>query len=380
MRLVGTYYETYIRLNVPTGIPENAVVTNAILQLDVCSVTGGCVYVNLYKVTGAWDAATLTYNTRPSFNATAVDYCRIGGNTSFDWDVTSLAEQWRSNPSTNYGVRLAMSDSDGTSPCVTFRSERYGSGYTPCFIVTYKDTKGIEDYYSYYSSSADLAGNGQINAFTGNLCFIHSSLSTTDEILPYSVSLVYNSCLAGKEYASNNDVLTALTASPTGKGFKLSFDETICTYVVDNIYEDKYFVWADADGTEHYFSEYDYTWVEGDSTLSGYCDEDCLGLYLDEEYANEFSDEVIGYFIYDDAHIKKHFNAQGLLDYVEDANGNIRRFTRTNGRVTGISLEPKGSASFNQLTFSYFSATRRLTYATNVQSGMQARFLLFQYL
>ncbi len=90
-----------------------------------------------------------------------------------------------------------------------------------------KDTKGIEPYYSFYSSSADLAGSGSVNSFTGNLCFMHSSLSTTDEILPYTVSLAYNSCLYDQYYTSAGHVITPMTSSSLGKGFKASYDETI---------------------------------------------------------------------------------------------------------------------------------------------------------
>ena len=81
-----------------------------------------------------------------------------------------------------------------------------------------KDTKGIEPYYSFYSSSADLAGSGSVNSFTGNLCFMHSSLSTTDEILPYTVSLAYNSCLYDQYYTSAGHVITPMTSSLSWQG------------------------------------------------------------------------------------------------------------------------------------------------------------------
>ena len=362
----GTY-ETYVRMKTLPTLPQNAAITKAYLTMMVTNVTGGCVYVNAYRITALWNANSLTYANRPAYNSTPIDYERIGGTTSFEWDITTLVSQWMSSKYANYGVLLSISGSDGASPLVTFKSER-SSAFWPSFVITYKDTKGIEPYYSFYSSSADLAGSGSVNSFTGNLCFMHSSLSTTDEILPYTVSLAYNSCLYDQYYTSAGHVITPMTSSSLGKGFKASYDETIKHIQLDN--GDEYYVWADADGTEHYFSLCSFTWVNADT--QGFCDEDGLGLYLDEEYAGNNYDTAVGYILSDDTGNKKHFDTSGYLDYVEDANGNIRKFIRnTAHKVTSVSLKPYNSSEFTQLTMTYSSAGNLIRIG-NVQTGLIA--------
>lgn len=360
-------YETYVRMKTLPTLPQNAAITKAYLTMMVTNVTGGCVYVNAYRITALWNANSLTYANRPAYNSTPIDYERIGGTASFEWDITTLVSQWMSSKYANYGVLLSMSGSDGASPLVTFKSER-SSAFWPSFVITYKDTKGIEPYYSFYSSFADLAGSGSVNALTGNLCFMHSSLSTTDEILPYTVSLAYNSCLYDQYYTSAGHVITPMTSSSLGKGFKASYDETIKHIQLDN--GDEYYVWADADGTEHYFSLCSFTWVNADT--QGFCDEDGLGLYLDEEYAGNNYDTVVGYILSDDAGNEKHFDASGYLDYVTDTNGNTRKFIRNSShKVTSISIKPHNSAEFTQLLMTY-SSSGNLVRISSSQTGLVA--------
>ena len=145
-------------------------------------------------------------------------------------------------------------------------------------------------------------------------------------------------------------------------------DETIKHIQLDN--GDEYYVWADADGTEHYFSLCSFTWVNADT--QGFCDEDGLGLYLDEEYAGNNYDTAVGYILSDDTGNKKHFDTSGYLDYVEDANGNIRKFIRnTAHKVTSVSLKPYNSSEFTQLTMTYSSAGNLIRIG-NVQTGLIA--------
>lgn len=214
-----------------------------------------------------------------------------------------------------------------------------------------------------------MAGSGQINALTGNLAFIHSSISTTDEIMPYTVSMTYNSCLSG-QYYQNGHVITPIESPSIGMGFKLSCDETI-KQINKNEY-DELFVWADADGTEHYFSWQDYQ--VANETVSGLCDEDGLGLYLEPEYNDIANDYTIqGYMLSDEAGNKKHFDSAGYLDYIEDTNGNRRIFTRnSNHQVIYISFKPSNDSSFDQIQMRYASSSGLLAGIRNLQTGLTA--------
>jgi RHS repeat-associated protein len=346
------------------NLPSNATIVDAKLKMSVTGVSNGPVYIGIYRVTSSWSADLLTYSSKPTHYSTPIDYQKVGGAVSFEWDITTLMNQWKSGTYPNYGVLLSMMNTSDSLSLITFKSER-ASTTVPSFVITYRDTKGVEPYYSYYSSGADLAGTGKVNAFTGNLAFIHSSISTTDEILPYTISLAYNSCLSGKNYDGQN-VITPISSASTGKGFKLSFDETVKKIVLEN--GDELYVWADADGTEHYFSVFDYVWVDED--LSGYCDEDGLGLYLSVESEDGSG---TGYLMTDDTGNKKHFDDEGYLDYVEDSNGNRRFFQRDeNNKVISISLDLCDGTEFTQLQLTYTSANGVLKTVTSVQTGLTA--------
>lgn len=188
--------------------------------------------------------------------------------------------------------------------------------------------------------------------------------------MPYTVSMTYNSCLGGQYYKSNY-VITPIESPSTGMGFKMSYDETIKQ--INQNENDELFVWADADGTEHYFSWQDFK--VANKTVRGLCDEDGLGLYLEPEYndvANDYS--IQGYMLSDEVGNKKHFDSAGYLDYIEDTNGNRRIFVRStiDHKVESISLSPHMSDdSFMQLQMTY-SPSGMLNKITNTQTGMIA--------
>lgn len=79
--------------------------------------------------------------------------------------------------------------------------------------------KGVEDYWTFSSQSAGFAGTGAINHATGNLVFSVSTLTSTDALMPYTPSLIYNSALAGKGYVYPN-AQVSYTAAATPFGFK----------------------------------------------------------------------------------------------------------------------------------------------------------------
>ena len=359
---------TYIKMKDIPVIPDDAAIIEASISMSISSLTNSPVYIGVYRVISSWSIDNITYYNKPNNSSSPIDYKRISTNVPIEWDITSLVNDWY-NGTENYGLVLSSFTETTSSKYVKFKSERLISS-VPSFKIVYRDTKGVEPYYSYFSSHADMAGSGQVNALTGNLAFIHSSLSTTDEIMPYTVSMTYNSCLGGQYYKSNY-VITPIESPSTGMGFKMSYDETI-KQINQNEY-DELFVWADADGTEHYFSWQDFK--VANETVRGLCDEDGLGLYLEPEYndvANDYS--IQGYMLSDEAGNKKHFDSAGYLDYIEDTNGNRRIFVRStiDHKVESISLSPHMSDdSFMQLQMTY-SPSGMLNKITNTQTGMIA--------
>lgn len=354
----------YNKLNAITGIPSSAVITQA--RLFLCSTweTAESDMVFVYEVTSAWYEDTVTYNTRPTMATTVIDY-ECGGDIYFSFDVTSLAKKWREDTSSNYGVALTLKNNEYMDVSAGFYKAS-SSAYKPLYIVSYQDTKGIEDYYNYYGSSADAAGNGYVNAFTGKLSFLHNSLSTTDNLMPYTFGLAYNGHLAGASHTSANTA-SAYSTAYAGKGFKLYSDESIRDYTLPTGGTE--YVWMDADGTEHYFEFWNYNMENEEQNI--YVDEDGLKLYL--YIPGSMTDNSVAYLIKDDVGNEKAFDSNGYLIYIKDVNGNKRTFNRTNGKLTSVSLTPNGYSTFTQLNFTY-NSSNLLQRVSNVQNGMTADF------
>ena len=102
---------------------------------------------------------------------------------------------------------------------MSFRSsEHFDISTRARLIVTYKDQFGLEDYWSYASHSAGTAGSGHVNLATGNLVRNTGAMTTTDSLMPYTASAIYNSALAGRLFTRSNKNLpngyTSLGVNP----------------------------------------------------------------------------------------------------------------------------------------------------------------------
>ena len=356
----------YNKINQITGIPSGAVITQASFRVQGYGNGQPEDVLTLREVTSSWNVNDITYNTRPSVSTTILDYER-GDVGVLEWDITELVKKWVQNPSSNYGVQISyVTNSTSNRYKIFYKMSAETLADRPYYEVRYQDTKGVEDYYNYYGCAADGAGNGYVNAFTGQLSFLHNSLSTTDSLMPYTFGLAYNGQLAGLSHTSANSA-SAYSTAYAGKGFKLYSDESIKMYAsVPYFFR---YVWMDADGTEHYFIYQDD--VDGNELKRRYVDEDGLKLTLivtvDEE------DDELDYLLTDDLGNEKGFDINGRLVYIKDANGNKRTFNRSSGKLTSISLTPNGFNPFTQLSFTY-NSSNLLQQVSNEQNEMTADF------
>ena len=280
---VGNTWRCYWKTASLPAIPSTAYITKATMSLCAKGANGD--YVGVYNVTTNWDTS-LTWSktiaeTSPNgvLSDTVLDYNCIDGkdvtDNRYTWDITSLYEAWRSGATPNYGIGFKIVDGTTASGNAIFNSSECTSAVQrPQFTVSYQDMKGIESYWSYTSQSAGLAGTGYINNATGTLILSKALLSTTDNLIPYTPTIVYNSALAAQEYEYPN-VQISYWGSYMPFGFKLNIQETLVKkkYTSAEGSDVYYYIWADADGTEHAFMPV------GTSTTE-YEDEDGLQLKL----------------------------------------------------------------------------------------------------
>jgi hypothetical protein len=92
-----------------SSIPPGATITNATLEvLENTNCAANENSLELYLNTAAWDEATVTWNTAPTFGGLyATNSGETGGCDWLTWDVTSAVSDWYTGTSTNYGFRFS---------------------------------------------------------------------------------------------------------------------------------------------------------------------------------------------------------------------------------------------------------------------------------
>lgn len=293
---------------------------------------------------------SLTWNTTVASDAFTVsedfsDYIQLGTNNYgyVSWDVTALAKGWYADESTNLGVCFDLTNRSevGTEGVHSGNARLYGYHYElyPKFIVEYRDTVGVEGYYSYQTLGAGRAGAVYVGDYTGEVTVIKSDAAVTAGAIPAGVSHVYNSA-----YYNSRPDSAALTGMNFGKGWGLDAIQTVTQ-------SGSMLIYTDGDGTRHAFTRA--------NSSSPYLDEDGLGLKLTQS-----SSSPPTYLLEDYSGNKMTF-VNGILYEKQDVWGNKLRYvyTGTSGKPTGggtdklqrIDVFNSGStsASYTAATFTY---------------------------
>ena len=358
----GNTTQLYWKTSALPTLPNDAYITNADFSLRILAVPEGTYdsYMGAFQVTTNWDN-TLTWNkyiaSSPQGNYDLDGYTdfsvvSVTNNTTestwLTWNITSIVKNWYAGQP-NYGVTISDINrgTEGYSARnIQFASNEYSITVRlrPKFIISYKDMKGIEDYWTTTSQNAGIAGSGHVNNATGDLSFTIGTLSTTDSLMPYTPTLTYNAAIADYTNIYSNSEVPYL-ASAAGFGFKWSMSESIVerTYMGENNTEVTYYVWSDADGTEHYFTP-----CLDKSGNTVYKDEDGLQMTLEansSSYTITDSSKTVRTFTRTTSD-SSYLKAGGVLSKITDVSGNYISFNpNTWGRNPTISLVPYGSSS-----------------------------------
>ena len=358
----GNTTQLYWKTSALPALPNDAYITNADFSLRILAVPEGTYdsYMGAFQVTTNWDNS-LTWNDYIASSPKG-DY-DLDGYTDFSvvsvtnnvtestwltWNITSIVKNWYAGQP-NYGVTI--SDINRGTEGYSARNIQFASNdysitvrLRPKLVISYKDMKGIEDYWTTTSQNAGIAGAGHVNNATGDLSFTIGTLSTTDSLMPYTPTLTYNAAIADYTNIYSNSEVPYL-GSTAGYGFKWSMNESIVerTYMGENDTEVTYYVWSDADGTEHYFTP---CLDEDGNTV--YKDEDGLQMTLavnTSSYTITDSSKTVRTFTRTTSD-SSYMKAGGVLSKITDVSGNYISFNpNTWGRNPTISLVPYGSSS-----------------------------------
>ena len=308
--------EGYARVKTLPTIPAGSIITEAKLH-PVSEEHWSTTYCRmdirpLTKSLGDYWDSYVPWSKRPApSEEPAMDFIYLakGDELSLkptEWDITPAMMQWYADPSSNYGLRMTA---------VTNAKEVGNSGwckFSPTeswLTVTYRNTVGTEDYYTYETQSAVRAGTGYVGDFSSALTVFKTDISYSSATTPFSVGHVFNSSLRGKELDSfdkeKDTFAPDYSKMKTGNGWQLSVQESVRQTTINTI---RYLVYRDGDGTLHYFKK---------SSGNVYVDEDGLGLTIKQD--TEGSD--VSYMMEDQSGTERYFR-NGYLKYIKDTNGN----------------------------------------------------------
>lgn len=227
--------------------------------------------IESYLNTITWNdfLSEITYGA-PDANGerTALDYVKAMPTEDYEiyWNITSAVQTWyNEKDSTSPSISRLLVLDDGRGSTSNARATYAGYGYDasnalnlPQIIVEYRNTVGTESIYDYHTQSAGRAGVGYVNNFTLGLSFQVPLLSSLSEVMPFSLSLIYNSQHSGTNFTATNDIHTeTYTTAKAGHGWKTSVQQSIVPVNItgNDSTTTKYLVYTDADGTEHYFAK-----------------------------------------------------------------------------------------------------------------------------
>ena len=252
--------------------------------------------VEIHKVTSTWTSSNTTWANQPGHDPMVIDYDMVKDHSYYYWETTDVVRGWYEG--TNTGLMLKAPDwVENTTSTSSYRKQFYSSDYyatstahSPALTIVFRNNNGLEGYWDYTSSSAGRAGTGSINDFTGNLVWIHSDLGFGGNRMPVSISHIYNA-----NDSANNDF-------GLGYGWRTNYNQRAYKSTLANL-DKEYYVWEDADGTDHYFYY--------DSKVGKYVDED--GLELTMTLSNGLPEKITN----KDGNTY-HFDAKGRLKKLEN--------------------------------------------------------------
>lgn len=372
---VGTYgegdYKTYIKLNELPSLNKGDMIIDAKLNMHLyMNNFYREMYVGAYQVTSEWQQSTITWNNRASYNSTVLDYEIFSEEQTdivwHDWDITEIVKKWY-NGTANYGVLLKPVDESENDQCAAFYSGSYPSSSIPRPVLqlTYRNNKGLEDYWTYSSFSVGTAGTAYVNDYTGNLTFITSDMSTVGNFST-SVQHIFNNYMANEKYNKS--------APYTGLGWKLNVQQTLLLSsefgLTDESAEKYPYVYTDGDGTDHYFVK------ETKNNKTTYKDEDGLKLELT---INE-SSENARYTVTNEKGAKLEFNSKGNLYKTIDQNGNATLYSinTTDNIIAYVQDAANFKLTMNRNSYNYITRisdsagrTRNFIYTGNKLTRIQ---------
>ena len=250
---------TYWKTSNLSFVPKNVYISEVNLVYQLAGETPEA-YIGVYPVTTDWNES-LTYNKtvasspQGALGNTSITYTHVKANEGEEndyvfFDITEAFKGWIDAPSQNFGVALKYL----LGGEVKFLSPRSTTASVPCLQINYINQNGIEAYNSYSSHRAGEIANGYVNLATGSLVMDIPLLTLTNSVMPYTLSLVYDSKNANS-FINKSAGNVPYTTRVAPYGYKWSSQQSVVKTTYTDIFSQTnyLYIWCDADGTEHSF-------------------------------------------------------------------------------------------------------------------------------
>ena len=326
----GSELQGLIYFNIPSVIPSSAKIINAKIAMYFYERPSSEMQINAHLITSDWNTSVIDVNTvlygldTPTYDSNVIDYKFFSSDTEYKYhffDITSAVQKWSTGVCPNYGILFAPESVYTSSNYIRFVDSDHGGNYDPQYLFTYRDNKGLEDYWTYHTQDAGKAGIGYINDYSGNLVFVHNDTTTTSERMSISLDHVFDQ----SRLRTTGAYLTS-TSPKYGNGWRLSAVQRLQQTQSESIKAIYPYYYTDADGTEHYFKS------NGDGT---YSDEDGLGLTL--QPISQYTDNeqtYLNFSIVTKDKIVMKFDSWGFLRRITDTKYNTICFNYSPGTTT----------------------------------------------
>ena len=248
----GTAYSylQFLQNDLP-AISSSYYVTKAYLHMALKGKPSANVVVYAREVLESWSDRTITWNNKPAVSDKYLDYLYFGANSTPDiyhtYDISNLVRKWYAG--VNFGIRFEP----GSNTNMSFNSSN-SAYYKPYVVINFVSLAGSQSGLSYETQSAGRAGAGQVSLYNGNLVFTHQDTSMNGNLMPVSVSHVYNSC-----YYKKNPF-------GTGYGWTVSAQQYLHREVLPSATSSTstttYYVYTDETGARHFFKQTSGKWKD----------------------------------------------------------------------------------------------------------------------
>jgi len=286
----SAYYECQTLLKIPfsnnmLAANEHLVSATLILRINAQSnPQADCTQVRAYPVTSSWDESTVTWNTCPTFDSTMIDYATIdfepvdgqkpslNGDPDSDpnsdvstFDITSIVSSWIENPNGNYGLLFKTKKKESYTDQVIWYTEESNIGNAaPTMQINYREVSGLEDYWTYTTTSVGRGVSASVNNLNGVLTVVAPIAGVDGNLMPVSISHVYNST-------------NAFSTFHDGKwktNYHIEIEET------DDATNSPAYTFIDGDGTPHFMCVVEDPTTEAQQGTTLIKDIDGLGFTL----------------------------------------------------------------------------------------------------